>query len=130
MKKTGGIWRERRGWGGGGGWGGGTVIKMRAEEKAHVRNKQKCVLTMCACVCVCVFVALSYPLCAVCLRGIRGDPCATGIYNRPAGLSLCDDKTLRVLCECLCECVYVRACVSQQAVLYRNTSLWEWGDSH
>lgn len=37
MKETGGRWRK--------GGGGRTVIKMRAEEKAHVRNKQKCVLT-------------------------------------------------------------------------------------
>lgn len=49
------------------------------------------------CMCLCAFVALSYPLCSVCLLGIRGDLCATGIYNRPAGPSLCDDKALSVL---------------------------------
>ena len=66
----------------------------------------------CACVCMCVCVCLcgceSYPLCALCLQGIRGDPCGTGIYNRPAGPSQCDDKAPRVLCECLC----VRICTS------------------
>lgn len=79
---------------------------------------------------VCLFVALSCPLCAVCLRGIRGDPCATGIYNRPAGPSLCDDKALGVPCERLRVCVYVRVCVSQQAALYSYASLWESTDSH
>lgn len=55
---------------------------------------------------VCLFVALGYSHCAVCLLGIRGDHCATGTYNRPAGPSLWDDKALRFLCERLC----VRAC--------------------
>lgn len=111
--------------------GGRTVIKMRAEEKAHVRNKQKCVLTkaqVCvrgACVCVCLFMALSYPRCAVCLRGIRGDPCATGIYNRPAGPSLCDDKALGVLCRAsvcarLHECVYPSRLFSIGASVYES----------
>ncbi len=81
------------------------------------------------CVCVCLWL-LSCPLCAVCLRGIRGDPCATGIYNRPAGPSLCDDKALRVQCERLCVRIYVQVCVSQQAALHSHTSLWEPTDSH
>lgn len=70
----------------------------------------------------CVIVALSYLLSFVWLWGIRGDPCATGIYNRPAGLSLCEDKALSVLCKCL----RVGVCVSQQAVLYRKICLWSW----
>lgn len=80
----------------------------------------------------CVFVAHRYPLCALCLQGMRGDPCATGVYNRPAGLAQCNDKTLGVLCNrcvflCLCVC---RMSVSQQAVLHKSTGLWEWRGSH
>lgn len=44
MKETGGRWRKGVvGGRGGEGRGGGrrTVIKMRTEEKAHVRSKQK-----------------------------------------------------------------------------------------
>lgn len=55
-----------------------------------------------------LFVTLGYLLCAVCLLGIRGDHCATGIYNRPAGPSLSVDKALRFFSGRLC----VRVCTS------------------
>lgn len=76
---------------------------------------------------VCLFVALSYPRCAVYLRGIKGDPCATGIYNRPAGPSLCDDKTLRVLCEQVV-CAHMYECVYPSRLLSIGTSVYESGD--
>lgn len=41
-------------------------------------------------------------------------------------LSLCDDRTLRVQLQVLVSRVHA----SQQAVLYRKTSLWVQGDSH
>lgn len=70
MKETGGRWRkgegrERES-------GDRTVIKMRAEEKAHVRNKQRlrtCVSSACvrACVCACVCMCVcGFELPAVC----------------------------------------------------------------
>ena len=68
-------------------------------------------MLVCVCVYASVLVALSYPLCGVCLWRIRGDPYGTGIYNRPAGPSLCDDKALRVLCERLCVRICPGVCV-------------------
>lgn len=59
MKETGGRWGD----------GGRSVIKMRAEEKAHVRNKKKCGL----------WPAWGHMRVSCALaKGIRGDPCTTG----------------------------------------------------
>lgn len=111
-----GKWKRQGVDGEKGGWRGDrTVIKMRAEEKAHVRKKKKLAYKgwgLCeGRMRVCLFVALGYPQCAVCLLGIRGDHCATGIYNRPAGPSLWDDKALGFLCERLCVCACTIVCI-------------------
>ena len=82
-------------------------------------------MCVCVCVCVCAFMCVSgfevHPQCAVCLRGIGGDPGATGIHNRPAGPSLCDDKALGVLRKRPCVRPHAGVYVSQQAALHRNT---------
>lgn len=57
---------------------------------------------------VCVWLGATHRVLRI-RKGMRSDPCATGSYNRPVGLSLCDDKALRGL--------RVRVCVSQQVAL-------------
>lgn len=79
-------------------------------------------LGVCVCARSCVFLALRYTRSALCVcGGIGGDPGATGIHNRPAGPSLCDDKALGVLRKRPCVRPRAGVYVSQQAVLHRNT---------
>lgn len=83
--------------------------KQKKKKTCAYKGLELCVREMCVCACVCDSALPA--VCCVCLRGIRGDPCGTGIYNRPAGLSLCDDKALGVLCERLCVRICVTLCI-------------------